>query len=41
MDTVTSIEDQVVLPANDPKVKELMVLMYSEDKNYYVAILLL
>ena len=36
--TVTSIEDQVVFKAEDPKVKELMVLMYSEEKDYYVVL---
>ena len=36
--TVTSIEDQVVLKSEDPKVKELMVLMYSAEKDYYVVL---
>ena len=31
--TVTNIEDQVVYNAEDPKVKELMVLMYSAEKD--------
>ena len=38
MDMVTNIEEQVVVPAEDPKVKELMMLMYSEDKNYCVVL---
>ena len=39
MDTVTRIEDKVVLPAQNPKVKELMVIMHSsEDPTMYVAL---
>ena len=36
--TVTSIKDQVVFKAEDPKVKELMLLMYSMEKDYYVVL---
>jgi hypothetical protein len=38
LNTVTSIEDQVVYKTEDPKVKELMVLMYSEEKDSYVVL---
>ena len=38
LNTVTSIEDHVVYKAEDPKVKELMILMYSEEKDYYVVL---
>ena len=35
---VTSIQDQVVYKAENPKVKELMVLMYSAEQDYYVVL---
>ena len=38
MDTVTSIEEQVVVPVKNVKVKELMVLMYSEEQKFYVTL---
>ena len=38
LNTVTSIEDQVVYKTEDPKVKELMILMYSEEKDSYVVL---
>ena len=38
MDTVMSIEEQVVLPVNNMKGQELLVLMYSEEKKYYVTL---
>ena len=38
METVTRIEDKVVLPAEDPRVKELMVVMHSSEKDCYIAL---
>ena len=39
MDTVIRIEDKVVLPEQNPKVKELMVIMHSsEDPTLYIAL---
>ena len=38
LDTVTRIEDKVVLPAEDPKVKELLVIMHSPEHGRYVAL---
>ena len=38
MDKVATIEDQVVIPAHDPKVKELMILMYSPSEGYYIVL---
>ena len=38
LDTVTSIENQVVLETEDPRVKELMILMYSAEKDMYVVL---
>ena len=39
IDTVTRIEDKVVLPAQNPKVNELMVLMHSSEvPDFYVAL---
>ena len=35
---VTTIQDQVVYKAENPKVKELMVLMYSAEQDYYVLL---
>ena len=36
---MTRIEDKVVLPAQNPKVKELMVIMHSsEDPTLYIAL---
>ena len=38
MDKVATIEDQVVIPAHNPKVKELMILMYSSIEEYYIVL---
>ena len=38
MNTVTSVEDKVVLPAQDPHVHELMVLMYSVTNDKYMVL---
>ena len=35
---VTTIQDQVVYKSENPKVKELMVLMYSAEQDYYVVL---
>ena len=36
--TMTGMIERVVVPARDPKVNESMVLMYSPDGDYYVAL---
>lgn len=38
MEKMRSIEDRVVVPAQNPRVKELMVLMYSPHEDYYVVL---